>query len=233
MRIEAGAASHRRHPSFARSRRPKWLRTFCAVSLRCASSTPKSGRSVCRSSRSDRPGGTSSRSNGPVRQSLDHLRQAGIERIGVDQFLPDLGDRRRPAQDAPGFRRCRSVAHRPSTAPVSTATCAMNSRSISPPGMSFRSQRSRGGFSFSISARISAASASDLGLRRAARPGWRRSRPRSPSRKLGIAGDRRGPASAPCAPRSRLPCAGTSGTHSIWVATGPLLPDGRRRRSSS
>ena len=39
----------------------------------------------------------------------------------------------------------------------------MNSRSISPPGTSFRSHGSRGGFSFSSSARISAASAIDLG----------------------------------------------------------------------
>ena len=89
------------------------------------------------------------------------------------------------------------------------------------------SQRSRGGFSFSISARISSASAGDLGAVARQRQDLARPRPR-PRRQ---ARHRRRPTRA----RVSAMCSQVQASSrwyflnaSTWVATGPLLPDGRK-----
>ena len=101
----------------------------------------------------------------------------------------------------------------------------MNSMSMRPPGISFRSQMSRGGFSSSISPRISATSAAIfLGSRRRASTSSKTASASRPSE--------RSPATTRA--RESAMCSQVQAS-SLWyfrkarmlVATGPLLPDGR------
>ena len=162
---------------------------------------------------------------------LSDLQDRALQRSGGDE---PLGRRRRqlPFPRSPlqrldaSSRRPRGRARRaPGTARRTRSRCM-------PPRASFTSKALAAGFSRSIRPRIAATSAASA-VRSRGMATIAIEHARDVPHQLRVAGDRRGRATSPCAPRSRPRSADSARRPRHGSRAGPSRPDGRSRRSTS